>query len=101
MTKRESTIALVAALAAALVASLIVAHDGDAPAAPKPNDDGGTFGHGQCLEPPQEAERWAYPTMVRGGSGLWVCAERALNNDGVFPRSHRCLRLVPCGWESK
>ncbi len=51
----------------------------------------------QCWEPPQKVERWAYPTLVPVGGGVpIVCAERAFNNNGVFPRSHRCLRMVPC-----
>ncbi len=57
--------------------------------------------HGQCWEPPKEAERWANPTLYPTQSMPVVCANRAFNNKNVFPRSHRCLRLVPCGWDPK
>ncbi len=67
----------------------------DAPATPPAHP------HGQCWEPPQGADRWANPTLYPTQSMPVVCADRAFNNKGVFPRSHRCLRLVPCGWDSK
>lgn len=52
----------------------------------------------QCWDPPKPAWTWAYPKIVAQDSNRapLVCARRADNNEGVFPHSYRCLRMVPC-----
>ena len=51
----------------------------------------------QCWDPPPRARAWAYPKVISTGTPRpMVCARRADNNKGVFPHSHRCLRMVPC-----
>lgn len=101
MTETATRIAygLVGVVAAGVLVQVVfaVVYDPVAPAPPPAP----AHPHGQCWEPPKQAERWANPTLYPTQSMPVVCANRAFNNDNIFPRSHRCLRLVPCGWESK
>lgn len=51
----------------------------------------------ECWEPPPAARAWAYPEVSSDGTPRpLICARKDTNNDGMFPHSHRCLRMVPC-----